>query len=127
MNLERRGASYRWLFFVGLVGLLAGLGIARQFDNVDQHPGAEELKLSVHNLKNLDKESSPQLREYLKGRIYALVAGGIRKEWVDGDVDFGPLDRKTLGTLVVVKGPESDEELYRMAMSSTEARAKKIK
>jgi len=81
-----------------------------------QNPGADELKLAVLNLKHKDQDVSPQLREYLKGRIYTLVAYGIKDEWVDGRIDYGRIDRKVLGNVSVVKGGESDDELYEVAM-----------
>ena len=84
----------------------------------NQHPGAEELKLAVWNLENSNQDVSPQLREYLKGRIYSLVAYGIRDGWVDGRVDYGRIDRKVLGEISVVKGGESDDELYEAAMKN---------
>jgi hypothetical protein len=83
-----------------------------------QHDGATELKLAAFNLEKNSSEMSPQLREYLKGRAYALLMTGIRSEWVDDRVDFGKIDRKILGPISVVKGPESDEDLYRMAMEA---------
>lgn len=82
----------------------------------NQHPGAEELKLAVWNLEHSKQDVSPQLREYLKGRIYTLVAYGIRDGWVDGRIDYGRIDRKALGEISVVKGGESDDELYEAAM-----------
>lgn len=85
-------------------------------DEVGQHPGAEELKLTIGNLERASPEMSPQLREYLKARSYTLLIGGIRSEWVDSKVDYGPIDREILGSVNVVKGPESDEDLYRLAM-----------
>jgi len=88
-------------------------------------PGEQELKLVVHNLRNLDAQDSPQLREYLKGRVYALVTYGNRSAWVDDKIDYGPIDRKLLRNLSVVKGPDSDEDLYRMAMDATQGRAGK--
>jgi hypothetical protein len=33
-------------------------------------------------------------------------------------VDYGPIDRNVLGPISVVKGPESDEDLYRLAMDA---------
>jgi hypothetical protein len=81
-----------------------------------QHPGAEELKLAVLNLQHKDQDVSPQLREYLKGRIYTLLAYGIKDEWVDGRIDYGRIDRRILGDISVVKGGENDDELYEAAM-----------
>jgi len=83
---------------------------------VNQRPGAEELKFAVLNLEQHSSEMSPQLREYLKARAYTLLIGGIRSEWVDGRVDYGPVDSKVLGPIIAVKGPESNDDIYRLAM-----------
>ena len=85
---------------------------------VNQHPGAEELNLTVFNLEKHSTYMTPQLREYLKGRAYTLLNVRIRGGWVDGRVDYGPIDRNVLGPISVVKGPESDEDLYRLAMDA---------
>lgn len=109
-------SALAWLFIPCLVvAFYFGL---RTGDRVNQHPGAEELKLAIFNLEKHSTEMSPQLREYLKGRAYTLVIGGIRSEWIDGRVDYGPIERKVLGPVSVVKGPESDEDLYRLAMDA---------
>jgi len=115
-----------WIFAAGtIVGCIVGFMVATKLAKHDNQPGSSELKLSVHNLKNLDDQDSPQLREYLKGRIYTLVSEGNRSEWVNDKIDYGPIDRKVLRDLVVVKGPDSDEDLYRMAMAAAQGRAQK--
>jgi hypothetical protein len=83
-----------------------------------QHPAAEELKLTAHNLERASDGMSPQLREYLKGRAYSLLIGGVRSDWVNDKIDYGPIDRSVLGAVSVVKGPESDQDLYRLAMEA---------
>jgi len=83
-----------------------------------QTPGAYELRITGHNLERHSDEISPQLRDYLKGRFYTLLAGGIRSEWVNDKVDYGPIDSKDLGPIMVVKGPESNERLYELAMKA---------
>lgn len=108
-----------------MVGCVVGSIVTTKLIKHDYQPGVEELRLSVHNLKNLSAQDSPQLREYFKGRVYALVSEGNRREWVDDKIDYGPIDRKLLWNLSVVKGPDSDEDLYRMAMAAAQGRAKK--
>ena len=121
--MKRLGA---WIFVGGMVvGCLVGSIVTTKLASYSYQPGAEELKLSVHNLRNLDAQDSPQLREYFKGRVYALVSAGNRPQWVDDKIDYGPIDRKLLRGLSVVKGPDSDEDLYRNAMASAQGRAKK--
>ena len=105
-----------WMFLPCLA--LAFYCGAKIGDEVKQHPGAEELKLTVHNLEAHSSEMSPQLREYLKARSYTLLIGGIRSGWVNDRVDYGPIDRKILGPVAVVKGAESDDDLYRLAMDA---------
>jgi len=105
-----------WLFLPFVV--LAFCVGNRLGSETRQHPGAEELKLAASNLEKYSDEMSPQLREYLKGRAYTLIAGGIRSGWVNDNVDYGPIDRSVLGSISVVKGPESDEDLYRFAMAA---------
>lgn len=75
------------------------------------------MKITIHNLEH-SSGMSPQLKEYLKGRAYTLLIGGIRNDWVNNRVDYGPIDRKILGPVSIVKGPDSDEDLYRLAMET---------
>lgn len=105
-----------WIFFPCVA---LALYCGTQLENeVKQHPGAEELKLSILNLERATPDMSPQLREYLKARSYTLLAQGIRSEWVDRQVDYGPIDREVLGSVNVVKGPGSDLDLYCLAMEA---------
>jgi hypothetical protein len=98
-----------------IAGFVAGLGTGfvggcrhQQFDLALQ-----ENKVAAANLKaNTDfyggTNLSPQLREFLKARIYCNVynyypsTSGylIRKDW-----DFGPVDRNILGTVGFWKDP----------------------
>lgn len=104
-----------------ILALLIGIGLGyfiayQRTQTTAQAQSAQELKMAVQTLELLPAGESPQLREYLKGRIYSLLAQGIRPEWVSKPLDFGPIDRTHLGSIRVTKGPESDEELYRLAL-----------
>lgn len=115
-----------WIFAGGMiVGCVIGAVVATKLAKHDYQPGEQELKLSVHNLKNLGAQDSPQLREYFKGRIYALVSEGNRSGWVNDKIDYGSIDRKVLRDLVVVKGPDSDVDLYHSAIAAAQGRAQK--
>ena len=116
-----------WPFAAGLlVGMPLGAALIVRLGPNTGYYGSQELKLTVHNLRDFDESGSPQLREYLKGRVYDLVAAGVSSKWVNDEIDFGPVDRKILGSAAVVKGAESDDELYRMALEKAEGRARKI-
>jgi hypothetical protein len=112
-----------WLF-LPCVAIAFYVGL-RFGDEANQHPGAEELKLTAFNLEKHSSDITPQLREYLKGRLYTLLISGIRDDWVDGRVDYGPIDSNVLRRISVVKGPESYADLYRLAMEA--ARTKDAK
>jgi len=116
-----------WPFAAGLlVGVPLGAALIVRIGPNTEYHGSRELKLTVHNLRYFDEKASPQLREYLKGRVYDLVAGGVRSQWVNDEIDFGPIDRSTLGSVAVVKGAESDQELYQLALEKAGGRAKKV-
>lgn len=112
-----------------ILALLIGIGLGyfiayQRTQTTAQAQGAQELKIAVQTLKQLPADESPQFREYLKGRIYSLLAQDIRPDWVSEPLDFGPLDRKYLGSIRVTKGSESDEELYRLALRNVETTPK---
>lgn len=84
-----------------------------------QRLGSEELKVSVSNLTDSSGKLDPQLREYLKARVYALLDSGVRREWVNGKVDFGPIDWSVLEGIRVIKDSASVDSLYESAMKSS--------
>lgn len=68
----------------------------------------QENKIATVNLRFNSTNVGPQLKEYLKARIYCNVftyypsTEGylLQKDW-----DFGPVDRETLGKIAVFKDP----------------------
>ena len=68
-----------------------------------------ENKVATANLKLQDDKVSPQLREYLKSRIYSNVRCFFPRKrgyLLAKDWDFGKVDRAKLGDLVTFKDPD---------------------
>ena len=68
-----------------------------------------ENKVSAANLKFQSEKMSPQLREYLKARIYSNVRcfyPSKRGYLLAKDWDFGKVDRAVLGDVVTFKDPD---------------------
>jgi hypothetical protein len=75
----------------------------------------EETRLLHDNL--LAPNVAPQAREYFKARFYVNMALWIpRGYYPEFRVDHGPVDDKLLGELVTIKGPESNADVYYLAM-----------
>lgn len=96
------------IFAIGLViGLLVGSIVGSK--GASFGAALQENKVAAVNLKFHNDDLSPQLREYLKARIYCNVnafypntAGYLlQKDW-----DFGPVDKSVLGKMLVFKDPD---------------------
>jgi hypothetical protein len=93
-----------------IVGFIIGMGAGfvmgwrhRQFDLALQ-----ENKIAVMNLKLNGTNLCPEFREFLKARIYCNVYNYYPSErgyLLQKDWDFGPVDRRTLGTISAWKYP----------------------
>jgi hypothetical protein len=78
----------------GLLGATAGLGIsAAKF--VSTGPLNEFAVL--HGNLSSDRKLDPQLREYLKARLYYVAMSLDPKQIAGRDIDFGPIDEIILG------------------------------
>ncbi|HXR04735.1 MAG TPA: hypothetical protein VN836_08520 [Verrucomicrobiae bacterium] len=98
------------LALVFVLGLAIGLLVGSIFASKQTSFGAalEENKVAAANLRFYGADLTPQLREYLKARIYCNVntfypnTPGylLQKDW-----DFGPVDRSVLGKILVFKDP----------------------
>jgi hypothetical protein len=104
---------------VGVISLIVGYALMHGVQRMHVRlPENDELKVCLWNLEHTDDGMSPELREYLKGRMYAqptevlLAAGTVDR------IDHGRLDRKLLKGLYVVKGPDSDDDLYEYTMKA---------
>lgn len=93
---------------VGIAGVVAGLfvGLVLGHRQGEFQAALRENKIAVANLKFHGTNVSPQLREYLKTRIYSNIEASypsrpgylIRTDW-----DFGPVDRGVLGNIATYK------------------------
>lgn len=78
----------------GLVGATAGVGIsASKFASAGQ---LSEFEVLHSNLAS-DRKLDPQLREYLKARLYYVSMSLDPKQTAGRSIDFGPIDEAVLG------------------------------
>jgi hypothetical protein len=78
----------------GLIGATAGVGIsATKFASTGQ---LNEFNVLHGNLAP-DKKLDPQLREFLKARLYYVSMSLDPKQIAGRPVDFGPVDEALLG------------------------------
>lgn len=96
------------VFTVGFV-----LGANYMADRASRSEMLAEFKVDYGTLERDDV--SPQLREYLKSRLYYLACQLEPRDLQGVQFDFGAVDEK-IG-LSGIKGPETDAEVYRMAMA----------
>ena len=106
-----------------LVGIVIGVSLASVFfyyTLYDMH-ALEEVKICIGNLEKEPKgEVQPQLREYLKVRLYwnALVNMRYRSDFFSESMklDYGPVNQSILGSVSGIKDPISPDEVYRGAI-----------
>lgn len=75
----------------------------------------EEAKICYVNLEQDPRSLSPQLREYLKARLYSVSANYINEGWLDGY--FGPVDDSVLASAHAIKNASETREVYEAAIS----------
>lgn len=107
------------LFTVGVISLIVGYALmhGKMRRNV-RLPENDELTLCLRNLEVAGDGLSPQLREYLKGRLYAQPTEVLLATGTVSRIDHGRLDRKLLKNLNVIIGPDSDDDLYEYTMKA---------
>ena len=60
----------------------------------------------------------PQLREYLKARLYSTAANNINEGWLAGwKIDFGPVDDSILFPVYAIKNASATQEVYEAALA----------
>lgn len=77
--------------------------------------GLEENKIAAADLRATDLELSPDLREYLKGRIYYNLASKFpnqRGYLLRHDWDFGQVDAAVVERRVYAKDPNYPSETF---------------
>lgn len=105
------------------VALACGVGIGwilcwRTIKSNQPYQPIEEAKICYTNLEQDPQSQSPQLREYLKARLYSASANYISEGWLDGwQIDFGPVDDSVLGGVYAIKNASETREVYEAALS----------
>jgi hypothetical protein len=99
------------LVIVFVLGLAIGLLVGSIFGSKQASFGAalNENKVAAANLKFYSADLTPQLREYLKARIYCNVNTfypNTSGYLLQTDWDFGPVKRSVLGKILVFKDPD---------------------
>lgn len=74
-----------------------------------------EFKIDYANLEQA--KLTPQLREYLKSRIYFLASELEPRDLQGFRFDFGVVDEGLLGGATGIKGPDSNADVYGLAMN----------
>src|SRR4029077_15828923 len=112
-NMNVRKIPINGKFVVGvLVGLLFGFILGWYRARHDQM--LAECKVHYANLRY--QQVSPQLREYLKSRIYYLATSLDPVEMWGWRFDFGPVDTNALGNVTAHKEPMALSDAYQTAM-----------
>lgn len=102
-------------FVVFVAGYLVGQFRPLRLREPLKGPMVSEFKVLHANLET--PNLSPQLREFLKSRLY-YIAYFLNPSDVNGYAfDYGPIDEQVLGSVQGNKGPESQAELYQFAMA----------
>lgn len=105
-----------------LLGAGVSLIVARSFGYFEsQHHAMEEARLCYQALSTpkVSVHLQPQIREYLKGRLYwnAAMWIGSSAEVDEWHINFGPVDTSLLQGVAFDKDSVNGEEIYRAALA----------
>ena len=105
-----------WLILAGIV-FAAGFALGFRYEDFRASRSARlaEFKIEYANLEQA--EMSPQLREYLKSRLYYLASELEPRDLQGFHFDFGPVDEVLLAGATGIKDPTSNADVYRFAMT----------
>ncbi|MGC4016581.1 MAG: hypothetical protein QM755_18980 [Luteolibacter sp.] len=78
-------------------------------------PSRMEFRVHLNNLQR--KDLSPQLREYLKSRIYYLATVMPKADLPKDNFDYGPIDETVLAGASGIKDATPPQEIYERAMA----------
>lgn len=112
-----------WMFFGGLAAgaVVVAVLFAYARDSwliPNLSVAFRETSLAVALLSHQTEPLQPQLREYLKARVYLNVLTELPVRWTkDMRTDFGPVDEKILGDILFAKGDLPTADLYPLAMN----------
>ncbi len=117
MQGTRSGTTAMFVFGAAVGAVLTALVLWYVAGARDFFHALEESRMAQLALVIEKKTLTPQLREYLKGRLYWNAVVWIPRGWFSGmDIDHGPIDEETLGTIVIAKDGTSPDYVYRAAM-----------
>jgi hypothetical protein len=104
------------LILAGVV-LVAGFALGLRFASIrgSHSEMLAEFKIDYANLEQAGL--TPQLREYLKSRLYFLASELEPRDLQGFHFDFGAVDESLLGGATGIKGPESNADVYDFAMT----------
>ena len=106
----------------GLIGATAGVAYsAAKFATA---PQLNEFAVLHANLAS-DRKLDPQLREYLKARLYYVAMSLNPSQIADRKIDFGPIDETLLGKADPRTEAVPYAQLYQDALARHGADAKK--
>ena len=78
----------------------------------------EEAKICYLNLDEHWGSLDPQLREYMKARLYSASSNYINEGWLEGwQIDFGPVDDSILAPVYAIKNASPTQDVYEAALS----------
>jgi len=111
----QRGRILIWLILAGIV-FAAGFALGIRYEGVraSRLEILAEFKIDYANLEQA--EVSPQLREYLKSRLYFLASELEPRDLQGFHFDFGIVDEALLAGATGIKDPQSNADVYRFAM-----------
>lgn len=102
-----------------LAGIICavGFGMGSQYAGVRSSKAEMLAEFKIHYANLQRTELTPQLREYLKSRLYFLASGLEPRDLSGFHFDFGPVDEKLLAGASGIKGPETESDTYKIAMA----------
>ena len=105
-----------------ILSLLGGIAVGwvlcwKTYKSSQPYQPIEEAKICYTNLEMHSESMDPQLREFLKARLYSVSAQYIQEGWLDGwEIDFGPVDDSVLTPIYAIKNAASTLEVYNAAL-----------
>jgi len=104
------------LIIAGIICAI-GFGIGSQYAGLRSSRAEELAEFKIHYANLQRTDLTPQLREYLKSRLYFLASELEPRDLSSFHFDFGPVDEKLLAGASGIKGPETESDTYKIAMA----------
>ncbi|MBL8523649.1 MAG: hypothetical protein JNN20_08170 [Betaproteobacteria bacterium] len=107
------GTTAMMFFRMGIGSMLTALSLWYLAGARDFFHALEETRMANGMITQKEVPVAPQLREYLKGRVYWNAAVWIPKGWLFGaNIDHGPIDEKVLGDVGIAKDGTPALDVY---------------